>query len=100
MFNRSKFLLILGIDSEEWADRYGISPFSCPCIRCNHVLTTSVPFAYNELRGLISPRCICGDEHPPYCIIFDHCFDHLIKNIKKKNKTRIARVLPFILKPK
>ena len=66
--DRTKFLLILGADPDKWADRYGLLPFSTPCIDCGQELRTTIPFAQGSLRGLIAPKCSCGSE-PPYCIV-------------------------------
>ena len=66
---REKFLLVLGSDPKRWAERFGIEPFSHPCIDCGEMLSTSLPFACDSLRGLIAPRCSCGNDRPPYCVV-------------------------------
>lgn len=71
MFDRSKFLLIFGEDAEKWAARYDIEPFSHPCGRCKRILTTTIPFACGQFRGLIAPQCACGNERPPCAIVRD-----------------------------
>lgn len=67
--NRSRFLVVLGANAARWAARYGIEPFSQPCSKCGALLTTSVPFACDSLRGLLAPRCECGNEQTPYCVV-------------------------------
>lgn len=69
MFERSRFLLVLGADPKRWAARFGIRPFTHPCGRCGRMLTTSIPFACGTFRGLISPQCLCGNDRPPYGIV-------------------------------
>lgn len=67
--NRELFLRILGVDAKRWAARYGIEPFAYPCRSCGTMLTTSVPFAYRTLRGLLAPPCQCGNTRTPYCVV-------------------------------
>lgn len=64
-------LVVHGTTAKAWAERYGIQPFSHPCSECGRVLTTSIPFAQGTLRGLQAPRCECGNERTPYCIVRD-----------------------------
>lgn len=71
MFDRSKFLIAHGVNADKWAVRYNIEPFSHPCGRCGTVLTTSIPFASGQFRGLIAPQCSCGNERPPCAIVRD-----------------------------
>jgi hypothetical protein len=69
--NRSRFLRVLGADPTKWAERYDLEPFSYPCGECGKVLATTVPFAYGQLRGLMAPRCECGNVGTPYCLVRD-----------------------------
>lgn len=69
MLDRDRFLLVLGQDPEAWAARFGIEPFTHPCDGCGEPLSTTLPFASGELRGLIAPRCACGNDAPPYCVV-------------------------------
>lgn len=71
MDNHPSFMLIHGMSTKKWADRYGIEPFSHPCQECGEMRTTSIPFAFETLRGLIAPRCVCGHEGTPYCFVKD-----------------------------
>jgi hypothetical protein len=71
MLDRSTFLLVHGVTAEEWARRYDIEPFTHPCSDCGAELTTSIPFAKGELRGLVAPKCTCGNEGTPYCVVRD-----------------------------
>lgn len=66
---RATFLLVLGADPERWAKRYGIEPFTHPCIVCGESCTTSIPFAARGFRGLIAPRCACGHRTTPYALV-------------------------------
>lgn len=70
--NSDRFLMVLGADAKEWATRYDIQPFSAPCEVCGATMTTSVPFVYSSLRGLRAPRCSCGSETMPYCVVRDY----------------------------
>lgn len=67
--NRDRFLLFYGVDPQRWSRRYGIEPASVPCYECGAELFTSIPFAQGDLRGLIAPRCKCGFENTPYCVV-------------------------------
>lgn len=69
--NRHRFLVVFGMDADHWAARYGIEPFDVPCHVCGERLTTSQPFAYDSLRGLLAPRCVCGNDETPYCVVRD-----------------------------
>jgi hypothetical protein len=74
---RDRFLLVLGQDPTEWARRYGLEPFTVPCHACGRELTTSVPFFYGQLRGLLTPTCECGAENRPYCLVRDPAYGDL-----------------------
>ncbi len=67
--DRRGFLRVLGACPEQWAKRYGLEPCTHPCYRCGASLTTTVPFAKADFRGLIAPVCACGFEGGPYCIV-------------------------------
>lgn len=69
--NPAKFLLVLGIDAELWAARHDIQPFTVPCDTCGRPMTTTIPFAWRSLRGLIAAKCSCGSESTPYCVVRD-----------------------------
>lgn len=69
--DRSRILVAHGVTVEQWTERYGCEPFSHPCGDCGRELTTSIPFAYGRLRGLIAPACECGNDRPPYCVVRD-----------------------------
>ncbi len=76
--NRKRFLRVLGTSTEEWAKRYDIDPIEHPCGDCGKVLRTSLPFAYGELRGLMAPKCECGNEGTPYCLVRDPKYGDLL----------------------
>jgi hypothetical protein len=69
--NRDRFLLVLGANPTAWAARFEIEPFTAACRRCKRALTTSQPFAYGQLRGLLAPPCACGNKNTPYCVVRD-----------------------------
>ena len=64
-------LLAYGISTETWTKRFGVLPFSYPCIDCGEVLHTSIPFVQGDLRGLQAPPCICGNTQTPFAIVRD-----------------------------
>lgn len=78
MLNRSRFLRIHGVTVEAWAARHGIEPEVYPCSECGALCTMSIPFAVGELRGLMCPRCPCGNEHTPYCVVRDSKYGDLL----------------------
>lgn len=64
-----KVIRVHGIDPEQWAERYDILPFTGDCPgQCGRTVTTSIPFAFRESRGLVAQQCECG-ARPPYCIV-------------------------------
>lgn len=70
MLNRSRFLRVYGADPVSWAERYGLEPFTRPCVDCGAEMTTSVAFASGPARGLIAPPCPCGSSDcPPYVAV-------------------------------
>ena len=77
LMNRDRFLVLLGTDPSVWARRYDIEPFREPCYVCGTELTTSVPFAFETLRGLLAPTCVCGNADTPYCVVRDPRFGDL-----------------------
>lgn len=67
--DRERFLLVFGVDGQRWAKRYGIEPASAACYHCGEELTTTLPFALGCLRGLVAPKCACGNVNTPYCVV-------------------------------
>jgi hypothetical protein len=65
-----RFIYVYGISAEEWAARYGITPFTQRC-ECGKKLVTSIPWAQGSLRGLRTPQCECGSGNRPYCMVRD-----------------------------
>jgi hypothetical protein len=72
-----RLLSILGADPLRWAQRFGIEAFAAPCSECGRSLETTVPCANSTLRGLRAPRCVCGNERTPYCVVRDPRFGDL-----------------------
>lgn len=68
--DRSRILIPHGVTAEQWSERYNLEPFTHPCSGCGVERTTTIPFAYGRLRGLIAPECECG-ANPPYCVVRD-----------------------------
>lgn len=62
-------LIAHGFNPLRWAKRWGLKPFTYPCFKCGDAATTTIPFACNDLRGLIAPTCRCGHDRPPYCVV-------------------------------
>jgi len=90
--NRHRFLRVLGQDPERWAARHDIESFTHPCQECGRMLTTSVPFVYGTLRGLIAPTCVCGNEVTPYCVVRDARFGDLFTGgALSENRSRTVR---------
>lgn len=77
--NSERFLFVLGGDPKKWALRFGLEPFSASCDVCGTELTTSLPFAYESLRGLRAPECGCGNVRTPYCVVRDQGSGDLFK---------------------
>lgn len=69
MLDRSRFLFVFGIDRERSAARYDLEAFTHPCYQCGAELSTTIPFAYGTLRGLVAPQCVCGHTGTPYCVV-------------------------------
>ncbi len=65
-FERSRFLIVHGMDAKKWADRFNIEPFEHPCQDCGEMRRTTLPFTVGDFRGLIAEPCPCGCQHQPY----------------------------------
>jgi hypothetical protein len=76
--NRSRFLIIHGITTKSWCARHDLEPYTRPCSRCGAGLTTTIPFAVGQMRGLMAPVCSCGNENTPYCVVRDARFGDLM----------------------
>ena len=63
------FLVRYGGDPVRWARRHGIEPFSTACEACGSSKTTTIPIARGTQRGLLAPRCGCGDPSDTYCVV-------------------------------
>lgn len=63
-------LVVYGVTTEAWAKRYGLRPFSYPCV-CGFERKSEIPFASGRVRGLAAPKCsACGHEAgAPYCVV-------------------------------
>jgi hypothetical protein len=68
-FSRHRWLIVLGVSAEEWAKRWDLEPYTRPCGTCGRELTTTIPFACDNVRGLKCPTCPCGNECTPYCVV-------------------------------
>jgi len=89
--NRESFLVVHGQNPKRWASRFGIEPFTGPCSRCGAECTTSIPFACEQLRGLMSPPCACGNANTPYCLVRDARFGDLLDGPLVGAKMRARR---------
>jgi hypothetical protein len=78
MLNRNRFLFLFGVDRKRWATRYDLEEFSHPCLMCGAELSTTIPFVYGTLRGLIAPQCVCGHTGTPYCVVRDPAYGDLL----------------------
>lgn len=67
--NKQTFLLLFNEDPIFWAERFQIEAFEVNCKDCKEILKTTIPFFTKEFRGLISPKCICGNNDTPYCLV-------------------------------
>lgn len=77
--NSARLLSVLGADPEKWAAKFGLEPFSAPCSECGSILTTTIPCARGQLRGLRAPTCECGNKRTPYCLVRDSRFGDLLE---------------------
>jgi hypothetical protein len=68
-FSRERWLFVLGVTTEAWAERWDLEPYTRPCGECGALCMTTRPFAVGNLRGLASPPCPCGNERTPYCVV-------------------------------
>lgn len=69
--NRRRFLRIHGVSLKAWSQRHDLEPYTRPCSECGAPLTTTVPFATGQMRGLLAPDCSCGNKNTPYCVVRD-----------------------------
>lgn len=77
LVDRVRVLIPVGTTAEAWAARHDLEQYTRPCSRCGAMLTTSIPFASGQLRGLMAPVCACGNERTPYCVVCDARFGDL-----------------------
>lgn len=73
----TRFLTVHGVCPKAWAKRYDLLPFTHPCDACGEPLTTTLPFAQGQLRGLRAPTCSCGNKQTPWCLVRDRRFGDL-----------------------
>ncbi len=69
MLGSSTFLQVYGVDPKRWALRWELEPFEAPCRLCGVTRTTTIPIARGKLRGLLAPRCACGNADAMYCVV-------------------------------
>lgn len=69
--HRSNWLIVHGGNTWQWEQRHGLERFTHPCVACGAQLTTTIPFVIRDspMRGLVAPKCACGNERTPYCIV-------------------------------
>lgn len=93
MHDRSRFLLVYGINWIRWAKRYDLEPFTVQCANCKELVTTDVPFAMGPLRGLMAPYCRCGHQYPPYCVVnpTDRGLSGLFPNPPKPKRRKVKK---------
>jgi hypothetical protein len=68
--NRNKFFIVHNQDVKDWTTRFSLEPFETKCT-CGRAMKTSIPFAFEEYRGLISEVCFCGNTDTPFCFVRD-----------------------------
>lgn len=56
-------MLFPQVDPLEWAKIYNINCPSGSCYKCSAQQNFTIPFAYNDFRGLLSSHTDCGDEY-------------------------------------
>ncbi len=104
--NREHLTLVHGYPIDKWERRFGIDRFTAPCYKCDAPCETTIPFVYDELRGLIAPVCACGHPNPPYCIvrvggdILDHGFLERMFHRMKLREKRLKRPVQKARKPR
>mgnify|MGYP000927363090 CR=1 FL=1 len=77
VIDSSRFLTAHGVCPKAWAARHELLPFTHPCDECGEPLTTTLPFAQGQFRGLRAPECSCGNEQTPYCLVRERRFGDL-----------------------
>jgi hypothetical protein len=76
-------LIVFGISAARWTERYGVEPFSHPCSECGRTLTTSLPFVQGALRGLMAPKCECGNDRTPFGLVRDPAYGDLFTGAER-----------------
>jgi len=89
--HRERFLFVHGVGAAQWAARYEIEPSTHPCYDCGEPLTTSIPFAIGQLRGLVAPACACGNKSTPYCVVRDPRYGDLLTGTEARGSSPRAR---------
>jgi hypothetical protein len=63
---------VFGISAEAWTRKYGVVPYTRPCVDCGALRTTSLPFVQGGAHGLMAPTCACGNsDDAPYVVLLD-----------------------------
>lgn len=60
-----KNFMSINVSPEEWAERYNLTIKEYPCADCGKILTTNTPFFTQEMKGLYSQPCNCGNCRTP-----------------------------------
>lgn len=86
-------------DPIAWAARWGLRPFPVKCQKCGRDTVMNIPWASGEWRGLRSPRCVCGHEGAPYCMVRDYrvgdLFSPATPKRRKSGRRKLAVVIRF-----
>lgn len=81
-----RVIVPVGTTAEEWTEKYGVEPFTAECYKCGQPQTTTIPFAFEQLRGLMAPKCECGHPYSPYCVVGDPRFGDIFAWLQKKSE--------------
>ena len=70
------YLLVYGVNLENWSKRYGLEPYWGRCADCGADLYVDQPWVSKGSRGLVAEPCSCGSEHTPFSFV-DNEYDEV-----------------------
>lgn len=99
--HREEFFTVHNADWLAWSERHGIDPITTECRSCGNVLTTNIPIATKELRGLKTPICDCGNANLPFCFVKcitlgEFFMDSVIENSKRPIYSKNLRLVRLV----
>jgi hypothetical protein len=95
--NQSKFFILSEISLEKWCNRFNLTPLESNCKSCNTETRATVPFKYKNLRGLTTPKCICGRKNMPFCFTLEDSSTYLNPSLNENPKSKFSQQMADVI---